>query len=568
MGAWSRVGDASNPTAYRYTYSTKTDETTGNKPFSLKPYLFDSKFLNKINNVSNDSPMKTAKIKGVKVVYTVTSGYGGSWKVQGKFTYKNNTGVQKDLTSATSSSFIVNSDYKRIVQIIDFTETVDIGTLVNPSSPINFQILIQQQGYGTLHWHAESGMTTYIDLLVGTASGTTSSDFEIPEEDEEFRRFVDPIEVEVSSPQIDTELTLEGSTSRVSRTKNIATGTKWPIDFGVWPYEEQVIITYKTNASSFTRNINIISEQYFNLNPSVYRMEENNNVMERKFDGECIELNLDFKISNNSFINNNNVLNIEIYQESSLTPLYTTTYSITNTTENFIINIIPMLDETHYYKIAADEETTLIVKISLKDSSPTILLFTQAILIPKAVPIFNIEENGVAIGKFLSTGENNEKKFEVGYPAYFENTVQFNNHLSGAIFKGEVDCSEGIKGVTNFPNNDSTAQPIGYFGNNRVYSKVITYKFTSSDNTRLKQSAGWYEIRVDSPIINAHYINAYGYVKYTSSDEFPISYYQSSTNFSMCYLDSNQITIHCQHGTNDIPAEYMVVFIYYVESSN
>ena len=565
MGAWSRVGDASNPTAYRYTYSTKTDETTGNKPFSLKPYLFDSKFLNKINNVSNDSPMKIAKIKGVKVVYTVTSGYGGSWRVQGKFTYKNNAGVQKDLTSATSSSFIVNSDYKRIVQIIDFTETVDIGTLVDPSSPINFQILIQQQGYGTLHWHAESGMTTYIDLLVGTASGTTSSGFEIPEEDEEFRRFVDPIEVEVSSPQINTELTLEGSTSRVSRTKNIDTGTKWPIDFGVWPYEEQVTITYKANASSFTRNINIISEQYFNLNPSVYRMEENNNVMERKFDGECIELNLDFKISNNSFINNNNnVLNIEIYQESSLTPLYTTTYSITNTTENFIINIIPMLDETHYYKIAADEEVTLIVKVSLNDSNPTILLFTQAILISKAVPIFNIEENGVAIGQF-STGENNEKKFEVGYPTYFENTVQFNNHLSGAVFKGEIDCSEGIKGVTNFPDNDSTAQPIGYFGNNRVYRKVITYEFKENDATITKMTDGWYNIAVGTSIANAHYINAYGYISYGGS-EFPINYYQSSTNFSMCYLASNQLTIHCQHGTNDKPIRYMIVFIYYIQS--
>ena len=565
MSVWSRVGDVNNPTAYRYTYSTKTDETTGNKPFSLKPYLFDSKFLNKINNVSNDSPMKTAKIKGVRVAYTVTSGYDGPWKVQGKFTYKNNSGVQKDLTSATSSSFVVNSDYKRIVQIINFTETVDIGTLVNPNSPIDFTILIPQRGYGTLHWHAESGMTTYIDLLVGTASGTISSGFEIPEENEEFRRFVDPIEIEVKESEQSsiTEIKLKGNNTGEEIT--LENGI-WP----VWPYEEQVVITcYKGNNNpAFTRNINIISEEYFNLNPSVYRRKENNNTTERKFDGECIELNLDFKISNNSFINNNNVLNIEIYQESALTPLYTTTYTITNTTENFIINIIPMLDETHYYKIAADEETTLIVKISLKDSSPTILLFTQAILIPKAVPIFNIEENGVAIGKFLSTGENNEKKFEVGYPAYFENTVQFNNHLSGAIFKGEVDCSEGIKGVTNFPNNNSTAQPIGYFGNNRVYSKVITYKFTSSDNTRLKQKAGWYEIRVDSPIINAHYINAYGYVKYTSSDEFPISYYQSSTNFSMCYLDSNQITIHCQHGTDDIPAEYMVVFIYYVESSN
>ena len=565
MSVWSRVGDANNPTAFRYTYSAKTDETTGNKWFSLKPYLFDSKFLNKLVNLDNSHPMKNAKINGIKVAYTVCSGYGGSWKVQGYFTYTDSDSkVKKEFTSAISSSFVVNSDYKRIVQTINF-DSVDISKIVSPDSEIDFRIMIIKPGDGTLHWHAESGMTTYIDLLVGTTSGTTSSDFEIPEENEEFRRFVDPIEIKVKESEQSsiTEIKLKGNNTEEEIT--LENGI-WP----VWPYEEQVVITcYKgINNPAFTRNINIISEEYFNLNPSVYRRKENNNTTERKFDGECIELNLDFKISNNSFINNNNVLNIEIYQESALTPLYTTTYTITNTTENFIINIIPMLDETHYYKIAADEETTLIVKISLKDSSPTILLFTQAILIPKAVPIFNIEENGVAIGKFLSTGENNEKKFEVGYPAYFENTVQFNNHLSGAIFKGEVDCSEGIKGVTNFPNNDSTAQPIGYFGNNRVYSKVITYKFTSSDNTRSKQSAGWYEIRVDSPIINAHYINAYGYVKYTSSDEFPISYYQSSTNFSMCYLDSNQITIHCQHGTDDIPAEYMVVFIYYVESSN
>lgn len=548
MAVWSRVGDQENPTAFRYTYSTKTDETTGNKSFSLKPYLFDSKFLNKLVNLDNSNPMKNAKINGIKVAYTVCSGYGGTWKVQGYFTYTDSN-VKKEFTSAISSSFVVNSDYKRIVQTINF-DSVDISKIVSPNSQVNFEIRIIKPGDGTLHWHAESGMTTYIDLLVGTSSGAVDSNIITPGEGDEFKRFVDPIEVRLENSSDITRIELDGSGSPL--TIDINSQTEWPIEFGTWPYEERVIINgYKANnVLAFTRNINIISEEYFNLNPSVYRMKEiEEDEYQRSFDGTSIELNLDFKISNNSFMEQSNSKNliIRIYEQSSSNYLYSKNYSVTNTTENFVINIAPIAD----YTVNADLQDTLIVKIFLDNPNSSNLLFTQDIVISKAVPILNIEENGVTVGMFFDV-ETPGNRFEV--------SSDYTSHFHGQIFS-----PGGIAGITYFSDISSGTNnqtPIGKIGNTtNIYSEIIV----NSDiiNPPKGKDADWYSLEIKSLTSNAHLINAYGYITYTNDNaEFPLNYYQSPTNFSVGYLDANKnFCIHCQRGTGK-PKSYMVILIY------
>lgn len=167
---------------------------------------------------------------------------------------------------------------------------------------------------------------------------------------------------------------------------------------------------------------------------------------------------------------------------------------------------------------------------------------------------------GIGIGTFGSS-KMGKPKFEVArnYDSYFYGDVYF-------------------KGVTHGLIDSYTAgspQLIGTLLLNNTTYKIYRHIYlqTSLQSVRTGSKVGtyttqsnWYNVPVGSFPSNAYLIDVQGQITYNSDSKFPINYFQSTTNFSMCYVSEVGITIHCKGRDSAAPTSYFVIITYCVPS--
>lgn len=161
-----------------------------------------------------------------------------------------------------------------------------------------------------------------------------------------------------------------------------------------------------------------------------------NNEYEESFDGEYVIVKVDVTTLAESFLDKNIIFTFSAVDDDTTDENNpkSVNIEIENLQKVFSISNLFKKEETSigsYFKFSSDKNYT----VSLIATDNNISIFEQNILISPATPILNVDEGGVAIGKF-STGTSENPKFECAYPAVFQ------------YFEGPVEAGIWIDGKT------------------------------------------------------------------------------------------------------------------------
>lgn len=166
---------------------------------------------------------------------------------------------------------------------------------------------------------------------------------------------------------------------------------------------------------------------------------------------------------------------------------------------------------------------------------------------------------GIGIGTFGSS-KMGKPKFEVArnYDSYFYGDVYFKGIVHGLIDVYTAGSPQLI-GTLSLDN-----KPYNIYRQIYLQTSLQLVERGSRVGTYTSQN-GWYNVPVGSFPSTAYLIDIQGQITYNAGAKFPVNYFQSTSNFSMCYVSETGVTIHCTRGSS-APKSYFVIITYCVPS--